>query len=142
MNWNISLSLRSYSFLSLLISPKIISIFFDIYLSEVSSYSATSKKTYETVLIAFKVYSVFHEIFKIYTSIKNRFYKLCKGDIKKKKGKKGTILTLGEGVLLSEMVRSYLCFYGKTWNEHNERKNKSLKRKKRNSSNTLPDNTF
>ena len=44
--------------------------------------------------------------------------------------KKGTILALGEDELLAEMVRSYPCFYDKTWKEHKERKNMSLKRKK------------
>ena len=31
--------------------------------------------------------------------------------------KKGTPLTLGENKLLVEMVRSYSCLYGKTWEE-------------------------
>ena len=44
--------------------------------------------------------------------------------------KKGTILTLGEDELLAEMVRSYPYFYDKTWKEHKEQKNKSLKPKK------------
>ena len=51
--------------------------------------------------------------------MKKWFYRLCKGDIKKKMSAlnnlriKGTILTLGEDELLVEMVRSYPCFYNK-----------------------------
>ena len=44
--------------------------------------------------------------------------------------KKETILTLGEDEVVVEMVRSSPCFYDKTWKEHKERKNKSLKCKK------------
>ena len=63
-------------FLFLLISPYLppkISKFFDIYLSEISSYSVTSKKTDITVLMVCKVYSIFDEIFKICTQIKKWF---------------------------------------------------------------------
>ena len=48
--------------------------------------------------------------------------------------KKGTPLTLGENKLLAEMVISYPCLYDKTCEEHKERKNKALKRKRRNNS--------
>ena len=62
-----------------------------------------------------KVNGIFDEIFKIYTSIKKWFYRLCKGDIKKMNAlynlrKKGTIQTLGEHELLAEMVESQGLF--------------------------------
>ena len=44
--------------------------------------------------------------------------------------KQETFLTLGEEELLAEMVRNYPCFFDKTWKEHKERRNQSLKRKK------------
>ena len=51
-------------FLALLKSPQK-SKFFGIYLLEISTYSATSKKTDETVQMVCKVDSIFDEIFKI-----------------------------------------------------------------------------
>ena len=47
--------------------PQKISKFFDIDLSEISSYSVALKKTDETVQIVCKVISIFDEIFKMYT---------------------------------------------------------------------------
>ena len=47
--------------------PQKISKFFDIDLSEISSYSVALKKTDETVQIVCKVICIFDEIFKMYT---------------------------------------------------------------------------
>ena len=63
-------------------------------------------------------YSIFDEIFKIYMYIKKWFY-FVKGILQKMSTlnnlrKMGTTLTLGEGELLAEMVRSNPCFYNKT----------------------------
>ena len=49
--------------------------------------------------------------------------------------KKGTILTLGENELLVEMVRSYACFYDKTWKEQGTKKQVI-------DNNIVADNTF
>ena len=57
---------------------------FDIYLSEISSYSVTSEKTDKTLKTAQmmrKVNSIFDEIFKIYTEIKKWIYRICKRDV-------------------------------------------------------------
>ena len=94
---------------SLLISPylpKEISKFFDICLSEISSYSVTSKKTDETVLMVCKLNSIFDAIFKTYTLIKSGFTDVVKETLKKISAlnslrKKGTTLTVGEDELLA-----------------------------------------
>ena len=57
---------------------------FDIYLSEISSYSVTSEKTDKTLKTAQmmrKVNSIFDEIFKIYTEIKKWIYRIFKGNV-------------------------------------------------------------
>ena len=59
MNWNICLLFALVS-PDLSLTLKNLSNFFDIYLSEKSSYSVTSKKTDETVQKVCKVKSIFH----------------------------------------------------------------------------------
>ena len=55
--------------------------------------------------------------------------------------KKGTFLTLREDELLDEMVRSYPCFYDKTWKRTQGTKKPVIETQKRNNS-IVADNTF
>ena len=55
--------------------------------------------------------------------------------------KKGTVLTLGEGELLSEMAKSYPCFYDKNLKRTQRTKKQVIETKERNNS-SVANNTF